>query len=58
VVGLRERHPPGITPEDLEAAGVRAKSCCEEMESEETDVPLIRTRCERGRGAGRVVFRR
>lgn len=38
-----ERHLPGITPEDLKAAGVRAKTCCEEMESEGTDVHWVRS---------------
>ena len=38
-----ERHLPGITPEDLKAAGVRAKTCCEEMESEGTDVQWVRS---------------
>ncbi|HKK28688.1 MAG TPA: DUF4242 domain-containing protein [Gemmatimonadota bacterium] len=33
-----ERDLPGITPEQLQAAGVRAKTCCEEMASEGTDV--------------------
>lgn len=33
-----ERNLPGITPEQLQAAGVRAKTCCEEMASEGTEV--------------------
>lgn len=38
-----ERHLPGITKDDLKAAGVRAKTCCEEMESEGTDVRWVRS---------------
>lgn len=33
-----ERNLPGITPEQLQAAGVRAKTCCEEMASEGTEI--------------------
>ena len=35
---LVERDLPGITPEQLQTAGVRAKTCCEEMASEGTEV--------------------
>lgn len=33
-----ERHLPGITPDKLQAAGVRAKTCCDEMTREGSDV--------------------
>lgn len=33
-----ERHLPGITVDKLQAAGVRAKTCCEEMSDEGTEV--------------------
>ncbi len=35
---LVERNLPGITPEQLQAAGVRAKTCCQEMASEGSEV--------------------
>lgn len=35
---LVERNLPGITPEQLQAAGVRAKTCCEEMASEGSEI--------------------
>lgn len=38
-----ERHLPGITPEALSAAGLRAKTCCHEMEAEGRDVRWIRS---------------
>ena len=38
-----ERHLPGITPEQLQAAGLRAKTCCQEMESEGGQVQWIRS---------------
>lgn len=38
-----KRHLPGITPDKLQAAGMRAKTCCSEMESEGTDVRWIRS---------------
>lgn len=40
---LVERNLPGITPEELQAAGVRAKTCCEEMTEEGTEVTWIRS---------------
>ena len=33
-----ERHLPGITSDQLKAAGVRAKTCCDEMVGEGTEV--------------------
>ena len=38
-----ERELPGITPEALQSAGLRAKTCCAEMKSEGTDVRWIRS---------------
>lgn len=38
-----ERNLPGITPEQLQAAGVRAKTCCEEMTEEGSDVTWVRS---------------
>lgn len=38
-----ERNLPGITPDQLQAAGVRAKTCCEEMADEGIDVAWIRS---------------
>ena len=38
-----ESELPGITPEALQSAGVRAKSCCAEMTAEGTDVKWIRS---------------
>ena len=38
-----KRHLPGITEDALEAAGLRAKTCCEEMEAEGTDVRWVRS---------------
>lgn len=35
---LVERSLPGITTDQLQAAGVRAKTCCEEMMQEGSDV--------------------
>lgn len=35
---LVERHLPGITGDQLQAAGMRAKTCCEEMAEEGSDV--------------------
>lgn len=40
---LVERHLPGITPEKLQAAGVRAKTCCQEMAEEGSDVSWVRS---------------
>lgn len=40
---LVERHLPGITPEKLQAAGVRAKTCCQEMAEEGSEVSWIRS---------------
>lgn len=40
---LVERHLPGITPDQLQAAGVRAKTCCDEMAAEGTEVRWIRS---------------
>lgn len=38
-----ERHLPGITPDQLQAAGLRAKTCCEEMKSEGEQIQWIRS---------------
>ena len=38
-----ERNLPGITPEQLQAAGVRVKTCCEEMADEGSDVTWVRS---------------
>jgi hypothetical protein len=38
-----KRDLPGITPEALQSAGVRAKSCCAEMTSEGEPVRWIRS---------------
>lgn len=38
-----ERELPGITPEALQSAGVRAKTCCAEMTSEGTAVRWVRS---------------
>ena len=38
-----DRELPGITPDELQSAGVRAKSCCAEMTAEGTDVRWIRS---------------
>lgn len=38
-----ERHLPGITPDQLQAAGVRAKTCCDEMADEGTEIRWIRS---------------
>lgn len=38
-----ERHLPGITPDQLTAAGVRAKTCCDEMSDEGTEIRWIRS---------------
>jgi hypothetical protein len=38
-----ERELPGITPEMLQSAGVRAKSCCAEMTSEGQPVRWVRS---------------
>ena len=40
---LVERNLPGITPDQLEAAGVRAKTCCEEMASEGSEIQWHRS---------------
>ena len=40
---LVERKLPGITPDQLEAAGIRAKTCCEEMAEEGSDIAWIRS---------------
>jgi hypothetical protein len=37
-----ERELPGVTPEALQSAGIRAKSCCAEMTSEGQPVRWIR----------------
>ncbi len=37
------RHLPGATADAIKAAGVRAKTCCNEMQSEGTDVRWIRS---------------
>ncbi len=38
-----ERHLPGIDSDALKAAGVRARTCCAEMETEGTEVRWIRS---------------
>jgi hypothetical protein len=38
-----ERTLPGITPEALQSAGLRAKTCCAEMTSEGQDVRWLRS---------------
>jgi hypothetical protein len=38
-----ERALPGITPDALQSAGVRAKSCCAEMTAEGTAVQWVRS---------------
>jgi hypothetical protein len=38
-----ERELPGVTPEALQSAGIRAKSCCAEMTSEGQPVRWIRS---------------
>lgn len=38
-----ERHLPGITPDALKAAGIRAKTCCAEMADEGTKVRWVRS---------------
>jgi hypothetical protein len=38
-----ERELPGITPEALQSAGVRAKTCCAEMTAEGQPVRWIRS---------------
>jgi hypothetical protein len=38
-----ERELPGITPEALQSAGLRAKSCCAEMTDEGTAVRWVRS---------------
>lgn len=38
-----ERDLPGITPDALQSAGLRAKSCCAEMTSEGAEVRWIRS---------------
>jgi hypothetical protein len=38
-----ERELPGITPEALQSAGLRAKTCCTEMTAEGQDVRWIRS---------------
>lgn len=40
---LVERELPGITPDQLRAAGVRAKTCCDEMTDEGSEVTWIRS---------------
>ncbi len=40
---LVERELPGITPEKLQAAGLRAKTCCQEMTEEGSDVTWVRS---------------
>lgn len=40
---LVERELPGITPEQLQAAGIRAKTCCEEMTDEGSEVSWVRS---------------
>ena len=37
------RHLPGITPEALSSAGLRAKSCCAEMTDEGNPVKWLRS---------------
>lgn len=38
-----ERELPGITPEELQSAGLRAKSCCAQMTDEGTAVRWVRS---------------
>ena len=38
-----ERNLPGITPEMLQSAGMRAKTCCSEMTNEGQSVRWIRS---------------
>lgn len=38
-----QRHLPGVTPDAVKAAGMRAKTCCSEMQTEGTDVRWIRS---------------
>ncbi len=38
-----ERELPGITPEALQSAGLRAKSCCAEMTQEGRNVRWLRS---------------
>lgn len=38
-----ERHLPGITPDQLTGAGVRAKSCAEEMSQTGQEVRWVRS---------------
>jgi len=38
-----ERELPGITPEALQSAGLRAKSCCAEMTHEGNEVRWVRS---------------
>jgi hypothetical protein len=38
-----ERELPGITPEALQSAGLRAKSCCAVMTSEGVEIRWIRS---------------
>ncbi len=38
-----ERELPGITPDALQSAGLRAKTCCAEMSAEGTEVRWIRS---------------
>jgi hypothetical protein len=38
-----ERNLPGVTPEILQSAGVRAKTCCSEMTSEGQSIRWIRS---------------
>ena len=38
-----ERELPGITPEALTSAGLRAKTCCNEMTEEGMDVRWVRS---------------
>ena len=38
-----ERDLPGITPEALQSAGLRAKSCCAEMTTEGQSVKWVRS---------------
>ena len=38
-----ERDLPGITPEALQSAGLRAKSCCAEMTTEGQSVKWLRS---------------
>lgn len=40
---LVERELPGITPEKLQAAGLRAKTCCQEMTEEGSEVAWHRS---------------